>query len=60
MSPPLKEDDSVDVEESENRPDETVDDEATRKQAAKRRTKTGCLSESHSLQLTTRLGPAPY
>jgi hypothetical protein len=46
MSPPPEKDDSVEVEEPENRPDEVADDEATQKQASKRRTKTGCLSES--------------
>jgi hypothetical protein len=60
MSPPPEKDDSVEVEEPENRPDEVADDEATQKQASKRRTKTGCLSKSPPLQLTTRLEPAPY
>nr|KAK5434704.1 hypothetical protein LTR18_010199 [Exophiala xenobiotica] len=44
MPPPPEKDNSVEVEEPETRPDEVADDDATQKQASKRRTKTGCLT----------------
>ena len=45
MSPRPEEDDTVYAQESEAQTDDAPATEAAQKQAAKRRTKTGCLSE---------------
>lgn len=45
MSPTSGDDDTVDGDESGGKPEEAAVADATQKQAAKRRTKTGCLSE---------------
>src|SRR5882757_3115493 len=45
MSPTSEGEDPVDVKDSGSKPEESAAADATGKQAAKRRTKTGCLSE---------------
>ena len=45
MSPASEDEEKPDVKDSGNKPDDVAATDATQKQAAKRRTKTGCLSE---------------